>query len=82
MIAMATEIQMNNLQDICTAVWGTNCIETKKNLLRKAVLGFKFKGKTVHFMQQIAASNAKKLDQLASNLILNNGDKVVDLLPR
>lgn len=74
---------MNNLESICTKVWETTNIEEKKELLKQAVQSFRYKEKVAAFNRTIAScTNANILDKMASNLILNTTDKVVDLLPR
>jgi len=74
---------MNNLESICTKVWETTNIEEKKELLKQAVQSFRYKAKSQEFISTIdVEKNANRLDSMASNLILNRTDKVVDLLPR
>lgn len=73
---------MNDLGTIAQQVWACTKIEDKRNLLRRAVESFKYKGKSEQFLKDIANASAEKLDFMASNLTLNKTDKVVSLLKR
>ena len=73
---------MNDMTDICAQVWTVADIESKRNLLRRAVETFKYKAKRDEFLDKIAKADANTCDKIASNLILNKTDKVVSLLPR
>lgn len=73
---------MINLEAICTEVWVQKDVVTKRNLLLRAVATFKYKAKEAIFKDQIAKADANECDKIASNLILNKTDKVVNLLPR
>jgi len=73
---------MNDLQEICSQVWATKDPKAKRNLLKRAVASFKYKEKADRFVQSIVKAKDDQLDFIASNLILNKTDKVVDLLPQ
>lgn len=74
---------MNDLTEICTQVWATQDLEAKKNLLIRAVNTFKYKAKIDSFTKTIKSlKDPSACDKLASNIILNKTDKVVDMLPR
>lgn len=74
---------MNDLSEICTQVWATDDVNTKKHLLKLAVESFKYKDKKQAFLNKILViTDGKIADKIAANLILNTTDKVVDLLPR
>lgn len=71
-----------NLEKICSEVWRVDDLKDKRNLLRRAVATFKYKEKQAKILADIDKADAKRCDFLASNLMLNRTDKVVDLLPR
>lgn len=73
---------MNDLTEICTQVWSTGDLKAKQDLLKRAVATFKYKNKSEQILQDIMMMDADRLDQFASNLILNKTDKVVGMLKR
>ena len=75
-------VHMNELQETCTQVWATNDLQSKKNLLRRAIKDFKYKAKIQSFETAINEADANECDKIAGNLILNKTDKVVGLLKR
>lgn len=74
---------MNDLTEICTKVWEAKDVNAKRELLKTVVSSFKYKGKIQSFVISLnKITDCNKLDMIASNLILNKTDKVVELLPR
>jgi hypothetical protein len=68
---------MKNFDSIAQAVWATRDINQKRALLNEAVTQFKYPAKAEKFRREIEKANATKLDFMASNLALNDSDKVI-----
>lgn len=73
---------MMDLSEICTQVWQQKDVEDKRNLLCRAVSTFKYKAKATELLERIKVADSDKCDFIASNLILNKTDKVVEMLKR
>mgnify|MGYP003630615901 CR=1 FL=1 len=72
---------MKNFEKVAQSVWATKDVQIKRELLLNAIDEFDHKGSfnenVVKFTRAVNASDAVKLDFIASSLALNNTMKVI-----
>lgn len=68
---------MKNYNELATLVWNTKNVDEKRRLINMMIDTFKYKSKAEKFRREAAYANATRLDFLASNLMLNDTDKVI-----
>lgn len=68
---------MKNFDTLAQQVWTSTNINTKREIIGQMIDQFKYKAKAQKFRAIAVTANAAKLDDLATNLMLRDTDKVV-----
>lgn len=68
---------MKNFDTLAQQVWQATNKDTKLEIVNQMIDQFKYKAKAQKFRAIAVTASSTKLDQLASNLMLNDTDAVV-----
>lgn len=68
---------MKNYDELAQKVWGTADINEKRQYINEMIDNFQYPSKADKFREGVMRASAKRLDQIAANLMLNDTDKVL-----